>query len=100
MTSAIFTRAAQQWARMRSDYDDHILTEYNKALEGTGGVLVNKEGRALGIDGLDLFFGSELRARKYASEELLGYWEQVGRPTLARFEESWLLIETLGELDG
>lgn len=84
---------------MRSDYDDHILNAYNKALEGTGGVLVNKEGRALGIDGLDLFFGPELRARKYASEELVEYWEKVGRPTLRQFEHSWLLVETLGEVD-
>ena len=84
---------------MRSDYDDHILNLYNKALEGTGGVLVSKEGRALGIDGLDLFYGSALYARKYASEELLEHWEQVGRPTLTQYEQSWLLINTLGELD-
>lgn len=100
MTSAIFTRAARQWARMRSDYDDHIKTMYDKALEQTGGVLVNKEGRRKGIDGLDLFYGQAAYAHKYASEELLDHWERVGRPTLSQFEQSWLLIQTLGELDG
>jgi hypothetical protein len=95
MTSAIFAKAAEDWARMRADFDQHILASYNSALNRTGGVLVNKEGRRLGVDGLDLFYGSEVQARKYASEELLDHWEKVGRPSLAQYERTWLLIENL-----
>lgn len=90
MTSAIFKQAASDWARMRDDFEKHIEQAYNRALEGTGGVLVNKLGRALHIDGLELFTGPENRAMKYASEELKEHWKKHPRVTLAQYEHQWL----------
>lgn len=90
MTSTIFRTAAGLWAQMRSDYERYLESAYGHALEGTGGVLVNKEGRALRIDGLDLFTGPERRARKYASEELIEYWGKVPRLSLAEYERQWM----------
>jgi hypothetical protein len=90
MTSAIFTHAAQEWARMRHDYERYIEQAYNLALQDTGGVLVNKAGRARKIDGLDLFTGPQWRANKYASEELIDYWRLYPRMSLAEFELQWL----------
>lgn len=81
---------------MREDWERHLLHEYNRALEGTGGVLVNKRGRALKIDGLDLFTGPLARAQKYASEELLEYWRVNGRMTMAHYERIWLDGQTPG----
>lgn len=75
---------------MRRDYERHIEQAYNQALEGTGGVLVNKLGRSLHIDGLSLFTGSKERAYKYASEELIEWWNRHSRITLATFEQQWL----------
>lgn len=75
---------------MRDDYAGHVERAYNEALEATGGVLVNKLGRALHIDGYDLFTGPEARARKYASEELIEHWKHQPRLTLAQYEIQWL----------
>lgn len=90
MSSAIFARAAYDWAMMRRDYERHIEQAYNQAVEGTGGVLVNKLGRSLHIDGLTLFTGSKERAYRYASEELIEWWSHHSRITLATFEQQWV----------
>lgn len=47
--------------------------------------MLNRRGREAGIDERPLFRGPEARARKYASEELLNYWEDHPRPTEAYF---------------
>jgi hypothetical protein len=60
------------------------------ALEDCGGVLINRLGQANGIDGYTLFTGPWLRAQKYASEELLEFWNQNGRMTMTQFEEQWV----------
>jgi hypothetical protein len=88
--SAIFARAAEQWQDMRRDYERELSHQYLKALEGTGGVLVNKEGRALGIDGYTLLSGPLARAQRYASWELQEWWESHPRLTLAVYESQWL----------
>lgn len=88
--SAIFSRAAEAWQEMRGDYDSHVEHAYLAALEATSGVLVNAEGRALGIDGYTLFSGPLARARRYASWELLEHWESTPRLTLEQFEERWI----------
>ena len=90
MTSAIFKQAAEDWAKMRNDYERYLEQAYNLALRDTGGVLVNKAGRALHIDGLDLFTGPQTRAYKYASEELKDYWRLYPRLSLADYEVQWL----------
>jgi hypothetical protein len=52
--------------------------------------LVNKAGRAIGVDGDDLFTGPGGYAAKYASEELMEWWQKHPRLTLARYEIQWL----------
>jgi hypothetical protein len=88
--SSIFQHAAQQWYQMKSDYLSHVDNEYDKALEACSGVLVNKEGRELHVDGYSLFTGTERRALKYASEELLDYWLTNPRLSVMDFELMWM----------
>ncbi|ASN20674.1 hypothetical protein CGK93_14045 [Arthrobacter sp. YN] len=75
---------------MKDAYDAHVQAAYDKALEATGGVLVNKLGRALHIDGLDLFTGPVSRAHRYASWELLEHWQTTPRLSLKDFESQWV----------
>jgi len=88
--SAIFDLASRQWADMRSEYERYVEEAYNTALEATGGVLVNAEGRAKHIDGLELFTGPAIRAYRYASEELTDYWAHHTRLSMNDFETSWV----------
>lgn len=60
---------------------EHIEYAYLQAEQDTRGHLLNKAGRAQDIDPRSLFTGSESRARRYASEELLNHWETHHRPT-------------------
>ena len=46
--------------------------------------------RAKGIDPRSLFSGPASRARKYASEELLRWWQSNPRMTLTEFRAMWL----------
>jgi hypothetical protein len=48
--------------------------------------MLNRRGREAGVDERTLFTGPEARARKYASEELLTYWETHPRLTEAYFQ--------------
>jgi hypothetical protein len=57
-----------------------------EAEAATNGYLLNRRGVEAGIDPRTLLTGPESRARKYASEELLDYWEDHPRPTEAYFE--------------
>lgn len=90
MTSPIFRRASHDWQRMRTDYERYLEHSYENALTGTGGVLVNKLGRSLKIDGLDLFTGPATRAQKYASEELIEWWRVNPRLSLEQYETQWV----------
>jgi hypothetical protein len=55
------------------------------AENGTRGYMLNRRGRETGIYERSLFTGSEARAKKYASEELLNWWGKHPRPTEAHF---------------
>jgi hypothetical protein len=90
VSSVIFARAAEQWQEMKSEWLDHLDYAYLAAEEGTGGVLVNKEGRALHMDGWDLFTGNARRAELYASEELLEWWSTHPRLSMDQFEKQWI----------
>jgi hypothetical protein len=48
--------------------------------------MLNRAGKAAGIDERSLFTGPERRARRYASEELLNHWQSHPRPTAAYFQ--------------
>lgn len=95
MASVIFEQASRLWKDMRDDWENDVQYEYLAALEGTGGVLVNRKGRALHIDGLSLFTGPKDRAYKYASEELIEWWNHRPRMTLAEYEKTWFTMNVM-----
>lgn len=90
MSSVIFARASEQWATMKEDYYNYLDYAYLAAEEGTCGVLVNKAGRALHMDGWDLFTGNARRAQLYASEELLEWWNTHPRLSMEQYEDQWV----------
>lgn len=73
------------------EYQNYAMSQYSRALDDLNGVLLNAAGKAhaRGAGGFDLsmniFSGSAVTARKYASEELLRWWEENGRETLGSF---------------
>jgi hypothetical protein len=71
---------AQRLARQ-----EEIDRRWLEAEAATRGVMLNKTGKAAGIDERSLFTGPESRARRYASEELLNHWQSHPRPTAAYF---------------
>jgi hypothetical protein len=56
------------------------------AENATKGNMLNRSGKAAGIDERSLFTGPESRARRYASYELLEHWQSHPRPTARMFE--------------
>jgi len=69
----------------RLEREEAVEHAYLTAEQATNGYLVNRKGMARGINPRSLFTGSEERARRYASEELLEHWQTHGRPTAAMF---------------
>jgi hypothetical protein len=73
------------------EYQNYAMAQYNRALDDLNGVLLNEAGKrhSRGAGGYDtemnIFTGSAVTARKYASEELLAWWEEQGRETLGSF---------------
>jgi hypothetical protein len=79
-------RRRARWSARKADRAAVIENEWLAAEAQTKGVMVNRRGREAGADPRSLFTGPESRARKYASEELLNYWEYHPRPTEAFFQ--------------
>jgi hypothetical protein len=82
---------------VRRAYGEFVHLQYLEAENYTRGHLLSREGREKGIDPVSLFSGPAVRARKYASEDLLRYWSQDSfaggdsrRVTYAEFESSVL----------
>lgn len=75
---------------MRLAYERYLEYAYTRSLEETGGVLVNAAGRQKKINGLDLFTGPSARAYKYASEELIEWWQVHPRLSLEQYEAQWV----------
>lgn len=90
MTSPIFAKAAEEWARMRSAYQDYLEAHMQAAETATNGYMLNARGRAAGIRSDYLFTSGPSVAKAYASEELTAFWARTPRPTLARFEAGWV----------
>jgi len=86
---SIISEAFSAWRECRAEYDDILYAQFVAAEEATRGAMLNARGREKGIDPLSLFMGTELRARAYASEELIEHWEQHPRITFAKFEQKW-----------
>lgn len=75
---------------VRAALTDHVEQSYTDAEDECRGHLLSKAGQARGVTPRSLFTGPEARARKYASEELLNYWQQNGRLTMDDFKASLL----------
>lgn len=87
--SKLFDDAIAAWRDCRAEFEDYRLAEYARAAEACRGRLLNRRGRDAGIDSLSLFMGNEIRARAYASEELLEHWRSHPRPVFEHFERQW-----------
>jgi hypothetical protein len=77
-------------AALRRQYDEYTHLRYIEAETAVRGHLLNPEGRALAdrgeLDAVSLFSGTTARARRYASEDLLRWWEaNGGRTTFTQF---------------
>jgi hypothetical protein len=71
---------------IRRMHAEHVALAVLQAEDDTRGNLLNREGRAKGIDPATLWSGSAARARKYASDELKQWWsEHGGRMTAAEY---------------
>lgn len=69
----------------RAAYRDHVDEQYWQAEADTNGYLLTPAGQAQGIDPRALFEGPAARARKWASPELLEWWDIHGRLTFDEF---------------
>lgn len=93
MASAIFAQAAAAWHQCRAEYQAHLEAAYARAERETNGYLLNRAGRAAGIDSYSLFTGPHARACKYASTELLEHWAAHPRVSFTEFEHDWATTE-------
>lgn len=84
--AATVTRRQERRASRRHERAEAVQTAWLAAEAGTNGYMLNRRGLEAGIDERSLFTGPESRARKYASEELLEWWETHPRPTEAFFQ--------------
>lgn len=84
--SVFFELAAQRYHEVREAYELYRENQYERALNDLGGVLLNRDGIARGIDTYSLFIGSRARAERWASEELIEWWRSHGRLTYRDFE--------------
>lgn len=78
-------RRRERWAANRQYRQSERERIFDDAEAATNGYMLNRRGQEAGVDPRSLFTGPETRARKYASEELLNYWEVNPRPTEAHF---------------
>jgi hypothetical protein len=76
---------AERARRRRQDaeqtYRDEVYRQWRAAEAATNGYMLNRAGRLGGIDERSLFTGPEARVRKYASPELIEWFESHPRPT-------------------
>lgn len=90
MTSPIFAKAAEEWARMRLAYGDYLEAHMAAAVEATNGCMLNPKGKAKRVTQEQLFTAGPNVAAAYASEELADFWRNHPRMTLSAFEAQWL----------
>lgn len=82
-------RGLNAYHRAGEEFQHYMYSQYSKALDETNGNFFNAANHAAakkrGYDEIDLFSGPYRIAKKYASEELLRFWEAEGRETLGSF---------------
>lgn len=88
--SRLVRQALADWRECREDFELTLLSAYERAAAATNDRLVNERGRAKGVESISLFMGPWVRAKAYASEELLEHWERFPRVTFDQFERQWM----------
>jgi hypothetical protein len=73
------TRRRRQDAEQ--EYRDEVYRQWLAAEAATNGYMLNQAGRHRGIDERSLFAGPESRVLKYASAELIEWFQSHPRPT-------------------
>jgi hypothetical protein len=76
-------RARERRQHRESEYKDEVYRQWLTAEAETNGYMLNRAGKAAGIDERTLFTGPESRVAKYASRELLDFFDTHPRPTRA-----------------
>lgn len=75
--------------QVAEEFDAYVSTSYAKALEATAGNFIKASMKAeaakRGITSETLFTGPVATAKKFASEELIAYWEEYGRQTFTSY---------------
>lgn len=71
---------------VRRSYEEHVHMQLIQAEQATRGHLLNPSGRNAHIDPMSLFSGPAARARKWASEDLLRFWQDNPRVTFDDFK--------------
>jgi hypothetical protein len=84
--SPFLREAFDRIAEVRAEYEELLYSAYLRAEETCNARLLNRRGEAAGIDPISLFMGSSIRARAYASEELLEHWQKYPRITFESYE--------------
>jgi len=74
-------------------YDEWLEARWLAAEAATNGYMLNREGRARGIDPRTLFYGSWDRVKKYGSQELLNWFEANGWMNKTEFRAQMLQRE-------
>ena len=77
--------ARQRRLQRVQEYKDEVYRQWLQAEAETNGYMLNKAGKAAGIDERSLFTGPQSRVAKYASRELRDYFDKHGRPTRVSF---------------
>jgi len=74
-------RARRRRQAAEQAYRDEVYRQWRAAEAATNGYMLNQTGLREGIDERSLFAGPESRVRKYASPELIQWFEAHPRPT-------------------
>lgn len=81
LAAARAMRARERRQQRESEYQDEVYRQWLQAESETNGYMLNKAGKAAGIDERTLFTGPQSRVAKYASRELRDYFDAHPRPT-------------------
>jgi hypothetical protein len=74
-------RARRRRRNAEQEYRDEVYRQWRAAEAATNGYLLNRAGQRRGIDERSLFAGPESRVLKYASAELIEWFQSHPRPT-------------------
>ncbi len=80
-TAARRERARRRREAAEQEYRDEVHRQWRAAEAATNGFMLNRAGQRRGIDERSLFTGPESRVLKYASAELIDWFQSHPRPT-------------------